>query len=250
MKNLKFIGIICSLYFFGCTPLYYIPTTQNVPLITEQGETNLTVASNYELIELQGAVGLTDKIGIQLNGALYYPAYDGEGDGGNGNLIELGGGYYKPLKYNLVFETYGLLGMGKVENHLPSTVEYYPQTKGDISAKFFRYGIQPNFGYKRKNYAAALSSKFFVQHYSDIKGDLIFNDVAQVDLVKANRTNYLIEPAITLKGGSARLQLQFQYGLTLNLSHQAIIKDDAFFSFGINYGFNYKQKMTTLDLLE
>jgi hypothetical protein len=243
MKNLKIIGIICCFFIAGCSPLYYIPNTQNVPLITKQGETNLTVLNNSDLFELQGACGLTDNIAIQLNGGLCISPEEYNENGGSGNIVELGVGYYKPLKNKLVFETYGLIGMGNVENHLPSTKEFYPLTNGDISAKILRYGIQPNFGYKTKHFSAALSSRFLVLNYNDIKGDLIFKGVDQIDYLNANKTNFIIEPAITLKGGLERLKFQVQYGLSLNLSNKNFQQREDYITFGLNYRFNFKQKL-------
>ena len=47
MKNpgIKLLAIACTLI-SGCQPNYYIPNTQNVPLLTSKGETNLTLSGN------------------------------------------------------------------------------------------------------------------------------------------------------------------------------------------------------------
>lgn len=52
----------------ACSPLYYTPNTQNVPLISEKGETNLRLSGNGNQVEFQGAVGISDNFAIQGNG--------------------------------------------------------------------------------------------------------------------------------------------------------------------------------------
>jgi len=99
----------------GCSPNYYIPNTQNVPLISEKGEVNITVATVQNQLDFQGAYGLTDKIALQANGSVFFNKNDNEGDGGSGKYFEIGGGYFKPVANGYVFETYGIIGFGNME---------------------------------------------------------------------------------------------------------------------------------------
>lgn len=122
MKYLKIIAVAISIMLTGCNPKFYSPNTQNVPLISEKGETNLTLAGNGNQIEFQGAYGLTKSIAIQANGGLFMPSDLDNGNGGSGKFFEFGGGYFKALQNNFVFETYANIGFGNVENHLPSTL--------------------------------------------------------------------------------------------------------------------------------
>lgn len=161
MKNLKTLLILLvGIGIASCNPKFYSPNTQNVPLISEKGETNLTLSGNGNQVEFQGAYGLTENIAIKANAGFFIPNDLNNGNGGSGNFVEVGGGYFKPLDNNFVFETYGIVGFGSFENHLPSTTNNYPQTEGNISANIFRIGIQPNFGYKSKYFSAAVSSRF------------------------------------------------------------------------------------------
>ncbi len=43
MKNLAILLICATLT--GCSPVYYVPNTQNVPVIKEKGQTNYLLAS-------------------------------------------------------------------------------------------------------------------------------------------------------------------------------------------------------------
>lgn len=221
----------------SCSPLFYTPNTQNVPLITHQGDNNLTVAGNGNQVELQGSYGLTDAFAIQANGGWFLPRKEDNGNGGSGNFIELGGGYFTPFMDNFVFETYGLLGFGSMKNNFPSTQEENPDSKGDISANVLRIGIQPNIGYKSKYFEVALSSRIVNLMYNDIKGDLIYNGENQIDYLTDNKSNFLIEPAITLRGGLEKIKLQLQYGYSYNFSNKDFKQDNSFLTLGLSYKF-------------
>lgn len=236
----KFRNLILLAILFGvasCSPKFYTPNTQNVPLISEKGETNLTLSGNPNQVEFQGAYGVFDNIAIKANGGLFIPSDLDNHDGGSGKFIEFGAGYFKPFENNFVFETYAIVGLGTFENHIPSTMTNYPLTKGDISGNLLRIGIQPNFGYKHKYFTVAVSSRFVNLSYNNIKGDLIFADESQVAYLKNNSSNFLIEPAITIKGGFEKVKLQVQYGYSLNLSNVDFKQDKTFITVGLNFNF-------------
>ncbi len=221
----------------SCNPKYYTPNTQNVPLISGQGETNLTLSGNGNQAEFQAAYGVTKNFAISGNGGLFIPADLSNGNGGSGKFLELGAGYFNSISDHLIFETYAIAGFGSMENHLPSTVAANPQTKGDISAKILRYGIQPNFGYKSNNFSVAISSRIVNLTYSSISGDLIFEGTKQAEYIKNNQSNFLIEPALTIKGGLEKIKLQLQYIYSVNLSNSDFLQDKANLTLGLNFNF-------------
>lgn len=231
------ILILGTIIVTGCSPKFYTPNTQNVPLISEKGETNLTLSGNGNQIEFQGAYGVTKSFAIKANGGLFIPSDLNNGNGGSGKFIEFGGGYFKPINDKFVFETYAIIGFGNVENHMPSTTSNNPQTKGDISANIIRYGIQPNFGYKSKHFSAAISSRIVNLNYSKIKGDLIFEGTNQINYLKGNNSNFLLEPAITVRGGFEKVKLQLQYGYSMNLSNNNFRQNNSFLTLGLNFNF-------------
>lgn len=237
MKNSLLIISLSIFVLTSCSPKYYTANTQNVPLISAPAEKNITVSGNGNQVELQGAVGITDKIALQLNGGLFIPADEDNGDGGKGNFIEVGGGYYKEVMPNWVFETYALVGVGSFQNDFPSTVAANPSTTGKLSGNIFRVGIQPNFGYKSKNFEAIISSRFVNLSYNNIKGDLIYGGEDQNAYLKDNASNFLIEPALTLRGGFEKIKLQLQYGYSFNVSDRDFRQDKEFLTLGLNFNF-------------
>lgn len=237
MKNSILTIAIGSIFLTACNPKFYSPDTQNVPLISQMGETNLSIAGNGNQVEFQGAYGAGSNFGIKANGSFFIPQDVDNGDGGSGKFFEAGAGYFKPLSGNFVFETYGIVGFGTVENHFPSSVAASPSTTGDVSANVLRYGIQPAIGYKSAHFSAALSSRIVNLNYSKIEGDLVYNGTNQPQYLENNKSNFLIEPAITIRGGFEKIKLQLQYGHSINLSNSDFRQDKDYVTLGLNFNF-------------
>lgn len=231
----KVIAICLCLFSIGCSPKFYTPNTQNTPMLQRQGQANASVAGNGNQVELQGAYAATDHIGVQLNGGLFIPKDTDDGNGGSGNFIELGVGYYTSLSDKISFETYGLFGTGSFENHLPTTLGTNPETLGEIEATLTRIGIQPGINYQSRSFGIGLSSRLSQLSYSDVKGDLIFGGKDQVQYLEDNNSNLLIEPALTLRGGTERLKVQLQIIASMNTTTSDFRQDDGTMTIGLNY---------------
>jgi hypothetical protein len=235
MKTMLLPFACVGLLAVSCSPKYYSPNTQNVPLIRERGEVGITLAGSSNQVEFQGAYGLTNSIAIQANGGWFIPGDLDNGNGGSGSFGEGGVGFYRPLGESFVFETYGLFGFGKVENHMPSTTEQYPETTGKITARVARYGIQPNFGWRTKYVTIAISSRFVILDYSNINGSLIFENEDQVDYLRNNRTSLLFEPALTVRGGLEKVKFQVQIGPSINVTNSSFRQDDGYATLGLAF---------------
>lgn len=218
----------------SCSPIYYSPNTQNTPYFTEKNQFSGTVATNQNMTEVQLATSISEKLSLQINGGYMKPKDLDNGNGGSGKFAELGLGYYKKLAGNLVFEVYGLGAFGGLENHLPSTVDSSKTTTGDISANLMRLGIQPALGYSARNFAIGLSSRFGIVNYSNIAGSLNYQGEDQVNYLKSNSSVLLAEPALTLRFGSEMLQLQAQYGLSMNMTEKDFLQNKSWLSLGIS----------------
>lgn len=221
----------------ACSPKYYVPNTQNVPIISERGQTNLSVAGNGNQVEFQGAYGLNDALALQVNGALMRPKDDDNGNGGSGNLFEGGLGYYRNINSNFVFDTYGLIGVGKMENDFPSSVTTYPGTTGKISASMLRLGLQPSISFRQQYFSISGSVRVSSLTFSKVEGSLTFEDVDQVAYLRDNESNVLVEPALTIRGGLEKLKLQLQLAKSFNLSNSDFKQDDTLLSLGLNFNF-------------
>lgn len=219
----------------GCSPNYYLPNTQNVPLIKAPGETNITVAGNGNQVELQGAYGITEQLALQLNGGLVIPKNEDNGNGGAGKFLEPGLGYYTNINPNLLFDVYALVGFGSMENHFPTTVPTYPGTTGKISAGLVRASLQPSLSYHTKYFSISGSARLANLSYSNVRGNLTFNDQDQVAYLQDNKNNFLIEPALTLRAGVEKIKLQVQLMKSFNLSNSDFKQDETLLSIGLGF---------------
>ncbi len=234
-------GVCLVLLSVSCTPIYYKPNTQNVPLFSEQGEIRASLLGNANQAEVQGAYAVSNHIGLLVNGGLFFPESNDNGDGGFGKFAELGAGYFHPLGNGFVFETYGLAGIGDVRNHFPGTVSQYPGTTGKVNATLYRFGIQPAIGYKTKYFSAAVSSRLVNLLYGNIDGDLTFGGVNQAGYLKENNSHILIEPALTARGGIDWLQVQLQVVTGVNLTNDNFQQDHSTVTLGVIFNLNSGQ---------
>lgn len=235
-----YIGLCVILLMTACSPIYYMPNTQNVPLLSEKDEANITLIGNGNQIEAHGSYAAGQNVGLVLNAGLFIPPDDDNGDGGRGRFVEVGAGYFKPLRPNLIIETYGLLGLGGVENYFPSRVSGGSTSPDDgrITAQMLRIGLQPNIGYKSKYFSAAFSMRWCWLSFSNIEGNLIFDGVQQQEYLKEHKSNFLFEPALTIRGGWERIQGQVQLGVSANLSEKYFNQEDSWMTLGIHFKFN------------
>lgn len=241
MKKLNYwsVGLLSTVIVLSsCNTKYYIPNTQNVPTINESGQLNATVAANGNQVEFQGAIGLSDAIALQANADIVLDRDEDNGNGGKGNFFEGGIGYYKNVSNHILFDTYALLGFGNMENHFPSTVNDFPATDGKISANLLRYGVQPSLSLNYEYFSIIGSSRFVNLNYSNISGSLTKDSLNQNVYLNNNKSNFLIEPAITIRAGLERLKFQLQYMKSFNLSNEDFPQDNELLSVGINFKFN------------
>lgn len=225
-------AVLLSIFLLSaCSPKYYVPNTQNVPLLSEQGQVSITAGGNANQVEIQGAYAVSNSLGIMGNVGFFNPKDDGNGNGGSGKLGEVGVGYYKPFGTGFVFETYGLVGFGSFENHFPAA---NGGNMGKINGRLSRYGIQPSFGYKTKAFEVALSSRVSSLHYGEPDGDLVFDGVNQIDYLNENDAFLLLEPALTLRAGLEKIKFQLQLTRGFNLTDNDFRQDESLLSLGVN----------------
>lgn len=229
----KIIPLLIGMAFTGCGPVYYVPNTQNVPVMKEKEQTNLSFGLNSsestDGFEFQGAYGLTDKIAMQLN--TDWVSSSDESSTGSGHLIELGVGYYKNLSKHFVFETYGLAGFGSLKYE-----ENYNEPS-EIKANFFRVGLQPSISFSSKYFIASLSGRIANLNHNAVSGNYY-----DVEYLKANHSHWLIEPALTVQAGSENVKLQLQFQLSENLTDPYFNQDYSLASIGLKVVLNPGKK--------
>ena len=226
---------VALLFLSSCTTTYYIPNTQNVPVIDKKGGTTVNLAGNGNQVEFQAAYGISDAIAVQANGAWYIPKDQDNGNGGSGSLYEGGVGYYKALSDKWLFDTYALVGGGHMENHFPSTLPTVPATTGNIEANALRYGLQPSITFHTPYFSVSGSVRATQLRYSNITGSLFLDGLVQERYLADNNANFLLEPALTIRGGLERVKVQVQLLHSMNLGNSSFKQDNTMLSFGLNF---------------
>jgi len=230
--------VLLSCVAISCSPVYYAPNTHNVPLLQKKNEGVVGLHVADQRGELQAAFALTDRLGIMMNVAAIHPKNDEDGDGGKGDIFEFGGGYFGVLRGKFMFESYAMLGFGNLENHFPSTLAANPFTTGKIKGQFLRYAVQPSIGFKSSYFDAALSLRMAELHYSKISGNLTFGSEDQVQYLEDHKNHFLLEPALTVRGGFDYLKLQIQLGLSHNLTTPNFRQNKGYLTVGLLYNWN------------
>ena len=230
----------------ACSPVFYSPSSQHVPLLSEEKEFTASAgyigAESAEGMALKAAYALSPNWGLMAGGSLYFDGETHENSpSGSGGYMEAGAGYFKKVGRKFVFETYGLVGFGGMNNRFPQSVADYPNTNGKIEANLIGIAIQPSFGFKSQYFDAALSLRTSSVNYTNIRGSLITQNSdqetagSQQAYLSDHRSNFLFEPAITLRGGLEFLKLQVQTGVSLNLTHPDFPQDASWVSVGLIY---------------
>lgn len=215
--------------FTACTPLYYAPNAQNVPLFEGKGETTISAAGTSQSGEIQAAHAVSDHVQIQLNGAYFFENDDESDNNGNGVLGEVAAGYYQPFAERFVWGANAMLGYGQLENNFPSIqVDDANGTKtGHISANLSRWGVQPYIGFKTLPFEAVVSTRLVNLNYFNVKGQLPFENREETTYLENNSSQWHIEPAVTLRGGYKSIYLQLQWLKSFNLNDESFrFKED------------------------
>ena len=133
----------------------------------------------------------------------------------------------------LSFEAYGLLGVGDVENHFPSTLAANPGTTGTIEGDVVRYGVQGAFGLTTSYFDLIFSTRISSLNYNGITGSLVFGGEDQVAYLNRETRHTLLEPAATMRFGAEYLKIQIQVGKSHNLTTSDFPQDEGHFSLGV-----------------
>ncbi len=87
----------------------------------------------------------------------------------------------------------------------------------------------------RRYVVSAVSSRLANLNYGDADGSLVFEQLRQADYLENNKSLWLLEPALTLRGGTDFLKLQIQVSHSFNLTNSDFRQDDGQLTVGLVY---------------
>lgn len=242
--NIRFQNLILFsvvLLFASCSPKYYVPNTQNVPILTKKGEAKITAAFNGNIIQasdldkvdLLSAYAVSDKVGVQLNVGTTGSSFSSDLDerlSGRVFNLESGIGYNTKIDEDFYFECYAIAGWNKLR-HSSQTVDSSNQVS-HLSATYRTLALQPAIAYKNKHISIIISSKINGVNYYDVSGDIEFEGESQSDYLKEYSSHIMLEPAITFRSGTDKLQFQMQWIRSYNYSHLDFRQQHTMFTVG------------------
>ena len=244
MKSLLKMGMAAGLMAVvsGCAPEYYVPNAHNVPVLQRRGDATLSGHLNSFGVELQGAYAIGEHIGVMLNGAGGRQTSDEDSvELGEGKFVEAGFGYYRNLSSRIVWETYALLGVGRIANDLRLDPSVSPPPERRIEATFVRYGIQPSLTLHSRHFDASASVRLAGLRYSNVSGNLFFGGTDQVAYLDSLGTQFLIEPAFTVRAGWDPVKVVFQLGRSSNQTTPDFRQIEGIAALGVVYSHRRRQ---------
>ncbi|MFH1005089.1 MAG: hypothetical protein V1781_06305 [Bacteroidota bacterium] len=213
---LLFAVLLCS-----CSHYYYMSNIQNVPLFKEKNECRLSLAAaageEISGTEVQGAYSVTDNFAIMTNFMLAESGDNSKNNWGKGNYIDGAIGYYKPLDEFAVFEIYG--GFGASKQHHQYANNNYNNGTSDLS--FTKLFLQPSIGLTFNAFDIALSTRICNLSFFKIDNqiDKRNSEFYYLDTIAQNRNSYLLETALTIRGGWKYVKVQLQFGGLKNFTN-------------------------------
>jgi hypothetical protein len=216
----------------SCRSTMYVTNTVNVPLLKEKGEVKI----NIDQTDAQLAVGVGKHWGVMAN-AFYKKFEKNDNYVNEGTIGEVGFGYFKPYRNNLILEAYTGLGIGTVDKKETFSTEENNLYWTSFSAQGTKAFIQPSIGYCTKFFDLAFTPRMSFVKYTHFNSYGYSQDQLAQDYLENDRlTNgiYMFgEPAFTIRGGYKFVKIQGQYGLTMNFSPNPIRHSNSFASIGL-----------------
>jgi hypothetical protein len=233
--------IVFLFAFTSCSHYYYIPPTQNIPLFTEKKEIRATASlgggDEINTFDLQAAYAITNRFAVMSN--FMHGNGGSSSDGGKGNYIDAGFGYYKPLEKHLIFEIYGGMGFCNQQHSYGESSGGTTISKGNADLSYTKIFLQNSVGVTTKILDIALTNRCSFIAFNKIKNriDTLHFEYFYLDTIAKNKKSVLLEPSLTLRAGWKRIKLQVQFIYAANLSHPNLRFEDSKPSIGITYMF-------------
>ena len=218
MKRFKYL--LFSSFILTCLSscvISYMPNDLNTPMLEGKGDVDLNANLAFSGLNVSTAIGMTDHIGLIFNGAYSKSEFEIFDGPYLQKMIEMGVGYYTPIREQVMLEIYTGGGIGQIQGN-------YFQKPWDnfMLQNFNRYFIQPSIG------------------FTPIEGLLEFSIANRFTFVQLFVNNLVVNDftsdfAFTLKFGSEYVKFVSQYGFSLPIreTKNSFVSGQAMMSVGL-----------------
>jgi hypothetical protein len=249
----------------GCSypHMYHSPNMMSVPLFNDKGQFSFMPAASFGTVntsfEMQAAFSLPAHIALGANlmtGGRDNSEEDYD-DFSKYNYFEGFGGFYTSFKDVGVFEIYAGYGEGG-ERHTFAYNDWDWGSGGWVQdgtaeMKFSGFFIQPDIGIRLKTIEAAFALRLSRIDFKEVtfQGQHPeYGRLGELEYLDENRTNWLIEPGFTFRGGHDPVKFQIQAVFSPNLSNPDQQFEHFRFNMGINIRFGGKKKLQAEEALQ
>ena len=228
----------------ACAPLY-APNAVNAPLLADGGEVQGAARLGSNGMGAQVTAALTDHVGAMANASAYpfderAPAGEPPSDFRRHRLVEGALGYFdnglfskERVRY-AVWAGYGR-GQAEVISVIDPAVVPGPSVETD-EGRFERFFVQVSAGGSRP-----LGERLQVESAMSLRAARVRFRESRGDATRGDRRGHFLEPAVSVRVGSAHLQLEMQSGLSLPLQSaeaRGFGVEPFFLSMGVRVRFN------------
>lgn len=215
MKTIYLFLLLVILIFVAssCQQHFYAPNAHNVPLFQEKNEGVISAVTTTSItsvgFEAQGAYSLTSHIGI---GGSFMNSGTIDINNSDYKFYEGGIGYFDTLSKHIVFECYGWVGMGRVNNN-------YGENRYIINS-FYKYSIQPGIGIVGRICDVALSCRvakvdmFNISYRNPQPQINSFDMDLQYKQLINSPSSFFFEPCLTFRVGWKNIKITNQFGFS------------------------------------
>lgn len=192
----------------GCAPVY-VPNTVHSPMLEGQGEVQVGGYLGSSGIDLQGAVALTDHVGVSADFSYADQEQEAEdesigSDVHNHRFGEVGLGYFTDAGEAGRFEVYGGYGRGSAE--ATDEYEFFGSQSVTATGRYDRFFLQPAMGITvgplTLNGAIRLVRVRF------------FEFETSREIFSENRAQFFVEPAGGVQIGTRTVRFGTQIGVS------------------------------------
>lgn len=263
MKFILLTALVLILIFSACQPVHYIPNMNNVPILQEKGEGSVSLGigtagrDSANQYSLHTSYLITNHFAAKTNSVIYTfnKNFSSNRTRNSGQIHEIGLGYIHNSEDKFFnFGIWGIMGMGKMNTVVPIQNE-------SLSTNLSILGITPTAGFVTDYYSLSFSMKSFYLRYSDIRGNLDYNGVNEVEYLRTYNKSFIIEPTITERIGFKRFKFIQQTTFSRNLMFNAQKRQtdrisgetnhdrqvNIIFSLGLSYNFYTRKRETPVE---
>ncbi len=215
--------------------MLYRPTPHQTALLKKQGDTHTNVSIGNWGGQAHFSFAVADNFSVQMNGAAITKSRALDLTKGKEYQFEGGVGYQKMINDSLHWEIFGLLGNGRMKNHMEEWFLFDRSIYTNLEATVNTRSLQSSFTFIKKFSSVSIGSRLRQVEFTEVESDLKYKNIDYARLLKNNPRHYFIEPSITCRAGTPKIQISVQWVWSTRISKTDLHHYPLSLSLGLHY---------------